>query len=347
MTKTAPHSSGEAIARGGASSPRKRIARPAAVLLAGPLLVVLAACAGKKEAPGGAVPAAQGGATPEPGMVATVGGEPVPYKSFERYLADNGMEDGGEAEQDDVIKSRLLDQFLEEQLLLHAAQGLKVTVSEAEIDAFLQQIGVTEGEADTGGPEGEQVFRDKVRQELVVQKVKDAAVLSKVQVTPGEVDDYLKKQPDLLRTSRRLVLRQILVDDKRLADRLRVTLASDPTRFEAVARENSVASDHGQARAYNEDELPVELRQPLLALDPGQVSPVIENAQRYMIFQLVQKEEPKEADPKEIRRDIQLKIFQEKSGQALERYIADLRKETPIRVNRPALPFDYAGEYKN
>ncbi len=292
--------------------------------------------------------AAPGGSpTPEPGAVATIGGEAVPYKSFEKYLADNAMEDSGEDEQEDVIKSRLLDQFIEEQLLLRAAAKLKLSVSEAEIDSYLQQIGVTEGEADAAGTDGGAAFRDKVREGLLVQKVKDEAVLSKVQVAPGEIEDAVRKQPDLVRSSRVVVLRQILVDDRSVADRLRAAIAADPGRFEALARESSVAPDKGQARSYSEDELPVELREPLFALQPGQTSPVIENAQRFLIFQLVRKEEPRPADPQELRRRVQLDLFQKKGDQALERFVADLKSETEIRVNRSVMPFKYVGEYKN
>ncbi len=319
----------------------KRIGALAPVLVA-----VLLACGGRPGEPA-PVPAAGPSPAADPGAVATIGGDPVSSKAFERYLADNSMDDSGAGDQDDVIKSRLLDQFLEEQLLLRASKGLKVTVSEPEIDSYLKEIGVTEGEADAAGTDGRQAFRDKVRQGLILQKVKDEAVLSKVQVTPGEVDDYVKKQPELLRTSRMVVLRQILVDDKSLADRLRAALAADPSRFEALAGESSVAPDHGQARTYAEEELPVELRETLFALQPGQVSPVIENAQRYLIFQLVRKAEQRDSDPQEVRRSVKLKIFQEKGEQALERFLADLKKETEIRVNRAVLSFNYVGEYKN
>jgi peptidyl-prolyl cis-trans isomerase SurA len=339
MKRTARHVTGH----------RRNLGRAAVAMTLAGLIACSGGAAGPGEKAAGAAPGGPGTAktpAPDPGVLATLGGEPIPYKSFERYLADNGMDDTGEGEQDDVIKSHLLDQFLEEQLLLRAARGLKIAVSEAEIDAYLQQIGVSEGEADVAGPEGKEGFRDKVRQELIIQKVKDAAVLSKVQVSPGEVDDYIKKQPELQRTSRRVVLRQILVDDKSLADRLRATVAADPSRFEAVAREKSVASDRGQARGYDEEELPVELRAPLFALEPGQISPVIENAQRFLIFQVVQKAAPREADPKEVRRTVQLKLFQQKSEQALERYVADLRKETEIRVNPAVAQFSYTGEYK-
>jgi len=299
------------------------------------------------------------GASPSPGagraqamldaqVVATVGGEPIPMKAFERYLADNsGESEDDEAEQASAIRSRLLDQMIEEQLLLRQAKGLGVTVSDAEVDDYLGQIGVSEGEAEVTGGEGKEAFRDKVRQGLILQKVKDRAVLSKVEVTPGEVEDYMKKQPEAARVPRSVVLRQILIDDKSQADRLAAQLAKEPSRFEALARENSVAPDKGQARAYTEEQLPVELRDALFRLEPGQSSPVLENSGRYLIFQLVRKMEAMDADVSEVKHRLQLELFRKKGEQALDRYIADLKKETEIHVNRAILPFEYSGEYRN
>lgn len=313
---------------------------------------LIPACSGRRDDAGAGAPP-----SPQPGraqamldaqVVAAVGGEPIPMQAFERYLADNsGDGEEEEAEQTNAIRSRLLDQMIEEQLVLRQAKGLGVTVSEAEIDDYLVQIGVSEGGAEVAGGEGKEAFRDKVRQGLVLQKVKDRAVLSKVEVTPGEVEDYLKKQPETARVPRSVVLRQILIDDKSLADRLAAQLARDPARFEVLARENSVAPDKGQARSYAEEQLPVELREALFQLDPGQASPVMENAGSYLIFQLVRKMEPRDADLTEVKRRIQLELFRKKGEQALERYIADLKKDTEIHVNRAVLPFEYAGEYRN
>ena len=280
-------------------------------------------------------------------VVATVGGDPLSLKAFERYLADNAgdADDEDDAAQVNAIKSRLLDQMIEEQVLLRAAKGLGITVAESEVNDYLGQIGVSEGEAEVAGSEGKEAFRDKVRQSLILQKVKDKAVLSKVEVTPGEVDDYLKKQPEATRVPRSVVLRQILIDDRSLADRVYAQLAKDPSKFEALARDNSAAPDKGQARAFSEEDLPAEIRDAAFKLQPGQVSPVVEYAGMYMILQQVRVMEAKDVDQQELRRRTQLELFRKKGEQALERYIADLKKDTEIHVNRAVLPFEYAGEY--
>jgi len=329
--------------------------------LAALLAAALLACSGRARQEGGA--SDTGGATPgssqaattgagtamEPQTVVSIGDANLPYKAFERYLADNSAEDdegGGDEAQDATIKSRLLDQFVEEQLLVGAADQLKVTVSEAEIDLYLQALGVTEGEAAVAGPEGKDAFRDKVRQSIVIQKVKDQAVLSKVEVTPGEIEDYFNKHAEQYRMPRSVVLRQILLDDKSQAERLAADLAKDPGKFEAVARERSISPDRGQARSYNEEDLPVELREPLFALQPGQISEALEQSQHWIIFQLVRKSEERAADLASARRTIQLQLFQAKGNQALEQFLADLKKKAEIRVNRPILRFDYVGEYR-
>jgi parvulin-like peptidyl-prolyl isomerase len=307
------------------------------------LMAALGACEGRRER--SAAGAAEPGTEPER-IVAIIGDESLTYDSFERYLTENSVVDLERGEAGDTIMSRLLDQYLEERLLLRTASQMEIVISEAEVNSYLTEIGVTEGEADNTGPEGKEAFRERVREGLILQKVKDASVLSKVQVTPGEVEDYLKKHPELQRSPRMVALRQILVDDRILAERLRGQLAEDPSRFEALAREHSVAPDRGQARTYEEVELPVALREPIFALAQGEVSPVLEHSRRFFVFQLVRKVEADDQDPEETKRRVQVELFQQKGEQALARYIADLKQATEIRVNRSILPFQYGGEHR-
>ena len=111
--------------------------------------------------------------------------------------------------------------------------------------------------------------------------------------------------------------------------------------------DNSAAPDKGQARTFGEEDLPTEIKVAAFKLEPGQVSPVVEYAGMYLIPQQVRTMEAKDADLTDIRRRAQLELFRKKGEQALERYIADLKKDTEIHVNRAVLPFDYTGEYRN
>jgi foldase protein PrsA len=284
---------------------------------------------------------------PDPGAVAQIGAEPLPYRAFERYLNDNAGEETEEGEQMDTIKSRLLDQFIEERLLMQAAAGLKIAISEAEVDAYLKELGLSEGDLEVTAGEGKEAFRDRIKNGLVVQKVKEAAVLSKIQVTPGEIEDTLKKRPELTQAASLLVLRQILLDDRRTADEVRKKLEADPGQFEALARDRSVAPDKGQPRSYAEEDLPPDLRAAVLALQPGQVSPVLEHAQAYILFQLVRKVEARSSDLAEVRHRIESELFRQKADQVMERYLGDLKEKTQVHVNRSILPFKYVGEFVN
>jgi parvulin-like peptidyl-prolyl isomerase len=333
------------------------------LFLAGALLVPGAACSrGKNEAGasgdkgtaggeigsmGGRAKAVSDPNAPDPGAVAQVGGKPVSYRAFERYLNDNAGEETEEGEQMNAIKSRLLDQFIEEQLLLKAAEPLKIVVSDAEVDAYLKELGLTEGDVDVSTPEGKDAFRERIKSGLIVQKVKESAVLSKIQVTDGEVTDELQKHPELTKASNLLVLKQILLDDRKTADEVYHKVATDPGQFESVARQRSISPDKGQPRSYAEEDLPADLRDAVLALQPGQVSPVQEHAQAYLIFQLVRKVEARVTDLADARKRVESELRRQKADQVMERYLADLKEKTEIHVNRSILPFEYVGEFRN
>ena len=297
---------------------------------------------------GGGEGAAEGAPGRSRGTIATLDDASIPYEEFMIYVTDIvGLEGDDVTEQDDIMSS-LLDQFLEEHLLLRAGVDLGVAVSEAEIEAYLKEIGMTGGEERAPGTADDpEAFRRKIGRGLILQKVKDETVLSKVQVTDGEIDDYLERRPQLLRESRTLVLRQILVEDRRLADRLRKTLAADAKRFESLALEHSVAPDGGQPRSYREEELPTELLDTLLALQEAQISQVLELAQRYLIFQMVRRIDSVPIDRDELESRVRLELFQQKVDEVLDQYVADLQEKTTIHVNRSILPFRYQGEHPN
>jgi len=279
--------------------------------------------------------------------VASVGERKITYKAFERYLNDNSGEDEGEGEQVDAIKSRLLDQFLEEQLLLKEAERLEVAVSDAEVDAYLNELGMSADDIDVGTPEGKAAFRDRVKDGLLVQKVKEKAVLKTIKVAPGEVDDELKKHPEAAQSGSKVVLRQILLEDRNAAEEARRAILADPSKFEAIAQAKSGAPDKGASRAYDEMDLPENLRAAVAALKPGELSPVVEHLQAFVLLKLERRMEAAPSDAAEARRQVESELFRQKADQVMERYIGDLKEKTEVRVHRALLPFRYVGEFQS
>ena len=305
-----------------------------------------ASVAGGGDAPGGQGPGAVAKGS-EGAAVATVGDRAIPFHAFERYLNDNAGEDQGQGEQLDQIKSRLLDQFLEEQLLLKEAERLAVAVSDAEVDAYLKELGVSGDDLDVGAPDGKVAFRERVKSSLMVQKVKDAAVLKTIKVAPGEVDDELKRHPEVAQATGKVVLRQILLEDRNAAEEARRAILADPSKFEAIAQAKSGAPDKGAPRAYADTDLPENLRAAVAGLQPGELSPVVEYAQAFVVLQLVKRMEAAPADKADARRRVESELFRQKADQVMERYLADLKEKTEVRVHRALLPFRYVGEFQS
>jgi peptidyl-prolyl cis-trans isomerase SurA len=307
--------------------------------------------ASQAAAAGGDSPGAQGPGAVAKGdqgaAVASVGDRKITYKAFERYLNDNSGEDEGEGEQVDAIKSRLLDQFLEEQLLLKEAERLEVAVSDAEVDAYLKELGMSDDDIDVGTPEGKAAFRDRVKDGLLVQRVKEKAVLKTIKVAPGEVEDELKKHPEAAQTGSKVVLRQILLEDRNAAEEARRAILADPSKFEAIAKAKSGAPDKGAPRAYDEMDLPENLRAAVAALKPGELSPVVEHLQAFVLLKLERRMEAAPSDAAEARRQVESELFRQKADQVMERYLADLKEKTAVRVHRALLPFRYVGEFQS
>jgi len=295
-------------------------------------------------------PAGQGpgalGDEKDPGAVASIAGRAIPYKVFERYLNDNAGEETDTGDPTDEIKSRLLDQFIEEQLILGEADRLHVAVSDAEVDAYLKELGMSAGDLDVGAPDGKEAFRARIHDTLVVQKVKEAAVLNTIHVGAAEVQDELMKSPEATAAVPRFVLRQFLLEDRNAAETARRALLLEPGRFEAMAKEKSMSPDHGQPRAYAGEELPAEVRAAVEPLAPGGISAIVPQSGGFGLFQLVRKEEAR-PDLADVKKRIESELFRAKADQVMDRWLAELKGKTAIHVNRAILPFKYVGEAKN
>ena len=267
----------------------------------------------------------------------------IPYAEFEAYLKANSSEDlpaGDDAE----TRSRLLDQFIEERLLLQLAQERKIQVSGDRVDAYLESLGAGT-EAGPGARPVDAAFREQIRRNLMIQDYKDRVLLREIRVEPDEVEAYYREHPGEFREARAVILRQILVEDALEAKQILSQLKESPDQFQVLAERHSVSPDKGQPRPYEEEELPESVRSMVFALNPGQVSDVVEETGKYRIFQGVDRHEGKSQTIEEARLKIEGMLLQRKAGEVLSRSLAEVKRAARIEVQVKNLPFPYQGEY--
>lgn len=302
---------------------------PAAALAAG--LILSGGCSSSPGAGGAAAPAV------------SINDQEIPYADFEAYLKANFGEDLPPRDEAET-RSRLLDQFIEERLLLQLAEKRKIEIPDEKVTAYLAGLGAGT-EAGPGGKPVDAGFREQVRRNLLIQEFKDHVLLKEIRVAPEEVDAYYREHPQEFREARAVILRQILLEDEAEAKRILSIVKTDPGQFQVLAERHSASPDRGQPRPYEEQDLPESIRAMVFALSPGQISDVVEEGGKYRIFQAVDKHEGKNLGLEEVRKKIEGTLLQRKAEEALARAMTELKSTARIRVQRRNLPFSYRGDY--
>ena len=307
--------------------------RRIAPLIAFAALVALGAC---RAGPGGAGVAAEG-------VIAEIGGEPVTRAEFDAYV--EGVMQGAGGEQPEApsaeLMSRLLDRFLDEELVVRDARRRGITVSEREVTDALRQIQAPEEARASVPPQDQGAARERMRRSLLVRKFREKVVLSGLTVSQEEIAAHYQAHRDDFHQAARIVLRQILLDDPVEAKTIRETLVRDPRRFQEIAEQRSLAPDGGRPRAYEETDLPQEIVAAISSVPEGGVSGVVTTAKASRIF-LVEKRQPERLVGIDEASDrIRVVILQEKGRRAYEEFMSALRRESGLAIHEESLPFPY------
>lgn len=280
--------------------------------------------------------------TRESAVIAEIEGEPIHLARFDEYVGEtlSGQPGGSDDPPGDELLSRLLDRFLDEELVIREAIRRGMTVSDEEASVQLRYLEGSEGSARKAAEAA--AARKVAERSVLLRKFREEQVLADIEIAGEEIAAYYDEHREEFQQSARLVLRQILLDDEQEARLLREELARDPARFQDVAEERSLAPDAGQAAAYDEASLPPEVIESVHEVPEGSVSRICKNPEGIRIF-LVEKRAPaREVSQEEATDQIQVLLMQERSRRAYEEALAALRTRAGVVIHTEALPFRYS-----
>jgi parvulin-like peptidyl-prolyl isomerase len=259
-------------------------------------------------------------------VVAVVGGRDLTRGAFERYLYSALGDAAGVEGAGPEVLSRLLDQFLEEEMLVGEALKAGIVVTDDQVQHFTRQ--------QAGEP-------DRVRAVLLAKRYKEEVILKDIEVTEDEIAGYFRDRMAEFRRPSRVVLGKILLDEASEARLVYADVVSRPADFEIIAEERSLSPDGGRAQAYEEETLPDSIRQMVATMKEGEISPIVEDPQGFFILRLEDRRPEQAPALQEVRDEIELKLLQEKSELMYRDAVRDLRTRTTIEIKEDRLRFPY------
>jgi parvulin-like peptidyl-prolyl isomerase len=280
-------------------------------------------------------------------VVVTVNGRAIHRDRLEQFLSVK-LGELGTSEASDSIRSQMLDEYVQRQLVLDEAGRSGLAVSETEIDQAAQEDPQLKSTASASEA------RREMAADILVEKYYKQVVLKDVKVTPEEIEEYIQKNQSRLTDKPGFYVREIRVQSKEEADRLRQELEDGHHDFATEARLHSDApnaADGGLAR-YEEGQLPDPLEKAITPLGPGDVSGVVESGYGFHIFKLEKRIQPYSPEERRSRLDDRRKqlaeeLIQRRNQEAVDKALKELVSKAEIKVDDSALGFTYSGALRH
>ncbi len=242
-----------------------------------------------------------------------------------------------------VSLSRLFDDFIEEKLLLQAAQKINMVLTEGEKKEYLEKLS-TEFKAGESQVSVEEMDTDILFERLLIEKYTYDLVRT-IEVTDEEIKEYYDYyRRDFLRPER-VKVSQILLEseDEALLVMERVRNSSEE-EFRKIAKEESVgleALKGGEMGVFEMGQLPFEMEKVIFSLKEGELSQIVESSYGFHIFRVDKRFAPVLISEEEASPTIRAKILDQKVKERISMHIVELKTNLDWTFYPLNLPFPY------
>ncbi len=249
-------------------------------------------------------------------VLAEVDSRRLEIAAFQQYLGAVASEPWEAV--DERVASRLLDQYLDQEVVAAVARGLHelpVPVTPSERSAMVRRLLPEVCGEPSPLPEDQ--------------------VAAEVERRRGETGPA------------RARVRQMLLRERERAVEVRVRLADGDDWVELSRRESRAANAAagGDLGILVQGTLPEELDQVIFSLDEGEISEPVESSAGFHIFQVLDAEPAGVRDPAEVAAEVRRELGQSHVRAEIQQCIEGLAAQVGVEVYRQHLWFEYDGRY--
>ena len=257
-----------------------------------------------------------------------------------------------EGKQDEIRKEvlfNLIDQKLVDQSIKKA--GLQVSKEEVEqtINRLRKEQGLEKDEAFKASLEREglteEEIRAKIREQIQRYKLVSREIGSKIVISETVIQEAYQNNKDKFQQPEGVHLAHILItfnpnsteeaSTQRLKAEEVLARLKKGEAFEDLARsfsQDPAASQGGDLGIFALDEIDPVLRETVIKLKPGEVSPILQSPQGWQIIRLIDYKQKKELTYLEAKDRIQERLFQEEVDKRFGLWIQKLRERSYIQI---------------
>ncbi len=247
------------------------------------------------------------------------------------------------------VKKNILNQIIEDKLILSRARALDIKVADSEINEKLDYI-------KKGFPSEDEFYKtletqdvtvgtlkDRYRDQLLMKKIVDMEVKSRVSVLPSEINDYYEKHKEEFKRDEKYKVKNILI---KATDEVSLELAKveiddiynklkEGQDFDELAKQKSQGpnAENGGDLGYIERGRMLEgLDDAIFKLKPGEFSGPIKSEIGYHVFKVEDIQYGRHLALDEVKKDIELLLFKEKFVVEIGKWINGLKSKAYISI---------------
>jgi peptidyl-prolyl cis-trans isomerase SurA len=257
----------------------------------------------------------------------------------------------------------ILSDLIDSQLLLQKGDELGIDVQTELIKRLdeirksmnLQSMEELEKAAQAQGISYEE-FKDNLKNDLVKRNVISKEVVSKIQITPKETQDFYEAHKAEMEHPEQVHLAEILIAPKtpaaepgkeapeptpeaqqearKKADDLLAQLKAG-AKFDELAKKNSegpTATQGGDLGMFRPGTMAKELETITFALKSGELSNVIETKQGYVILKVIDHQQAGIPPYKDVENQVMDQLYMQRTDPALRTYLTKLREQAYIEI---------------
>jgi peptidyl-prolyl cis-trans isomerase SurA len=283
----------------------------------------------------------------------------------ERQFVQNLRRQGVDIPEPATLRAQVLDRLIEEQAMLQLARESGIRVDDVTLDRSIARIAEQNGMSVTGLRNqleregvGFAAFRQDIREEIILSRLRERDVENRLQVSESEVDTFIASQGQSIQLIDELRVSQILI---RLAEgaskedtdaaMARVRQVQEALRsgkpFAELAREVSDAPDREEGGSLgwrSRDRLPALFLDAVSTLRPGQLAAPVRSPNGFHILILEDRRSTLRAQEVTVHRarHILLRVDAQVSEEQATRRLNELRRRIELGAEFADMARDFS-----